>query len=204
MITWMKPDALCFDIGANIGQSAAQFVEAGAGKVISVEPCIENFLVLFRRPKVVPVLAAAWRRADIINVRYAFNEPGLSSVQPEKWQQAYPDARWGSEQPVAAITLDLLWETYGEPFLIKIDVEGSELQVLEGLSRKPEFLIFEFHGKFMDDSLKCLNVCKALGFTRAHYVRTGVDLETVPTLTIEDFTPRFMADAPEWGNITVI
>jgi hypothetical protein len=48
-----------------------------------------------------------------------------------------------------------------------------------------------------------LDRCRALGFTRAHYVRTGVDLETVPTLTIEDFTPRFLADAPEWGNITV-
>jgi FkbM family methyltransferase len=199
----MKPDALVFDIGANIGQSAAQFVDAGAGRVISVEPCIENYLVLFRRPKVTPLLAAAWRRPDIINVRYAFNQPGWSSVQPVKWQEAYPDARWGSPQPVAAVTLDLLWETYGEPFLIKIDVEGSELEVLEGLSAKVEYLIFEFHGKFMDDALACLDRCRALGFTRAHYVRENLDLETVPTLTLNDFTPRFLNDAPEWGNITV-
>lgn len=203
----MKPlipdGSLVFDIGANIGQSAQQFLAAGARRVISVEPCIENLLLLQRDERVTAIHAAAWSRTTFLEARFAYNSPGWSSVVPEKWVAAYPDAQWGKPQTVPTVTLDDLWKQFGRPALIKIDVEGVEVEVLSGLSSKSEFLIFEFHGKFVDDALKCLKICQELGFTRAHYVRENIDLDTIPTMAIDEFIPRFIDDAPEWGNITV-
>jgi hypothetical protein len=97
----------------------------------------------------------------------------------------------------------MIWEKYGKPFLIKIDVEGSEREVLLGLSQPSPFLTFEFHAKFFQDAVDCLALCQKLGYTKAHYVRENLNLETVPTMTIDEFRPRWLADAPEWGNITV-
>lgn len=203
-MSFLPKDCLCFDIGANIGQTAHQLVTEGAGHVISVEPCIENYLVCARRPKTTALLAACWSRAGIMEVSYAFNEPGWSSVKPEKWVKAYPDARWGPPQPVVAITIEMLREKYGEPFLIKVDVEGQEKEVLLGLSKPSPFLIFEFHGTFVEDALDCLSICQKLGYTKAHYVRENIDLATVPTTPIDEFRKRWLDDAPEWGNITLV
>lgn len=202
-MSYLTPGCLCFDIGANVGQTAAEFVAAGAGQVVGVEPCIENYLLLARRPKTIPILAAAWKEITLLNVSFASNQCGWSSVDPEKWSKAYPTAHWANPQPVVAITLDMLRKVYGEPYLIKIDVEGVEKEVIKGLTAKCPYLMFEFHGKFADDTLECLNLCKALGFTRAHYVRENMDLDTIPTTLIDEFIPRWQADAPEWGNITV-
>jgi hypothetical protein len=41
-------------------------------------------------------------------------------------------------------TLDNLIREYGTPFLIKIDVEGYELEVLKGLSQPIKMISFEF------------------------------------------------------------
>jgi FkbM family methyltransferase len=197
-------DCLVFDIGANIGQSADQFVKAGAGRVISVEPCIENFLVLARREKTTPILAAAWNKPTIINAHFALNTSGWSSVQPEKWIQAYPTAQWGAPQAVITVTLDMLREVYGEPHAIKIDVEGSEYEVFQGLTKRCPVLWFEFHGKFVQDALNCLDYCQRLGFTKAHYEREDINTDIVPTMGIDEFRQRWLKDAPEWGNITVV
>lgn len=203
-MSFMQPGALCFDIGANIGQSADQFLKAGAGHVVSVEPCIENFLVLSRMEKVTALHAACWSKRGFVEAYFSYNEPGWSSVQPKKWECAYPKASWSKAQPVVAVTLNMIRLKYGDPFLVKIDVEGSEKEVLMGMDWKPPFLFFEFHGKFVQDALDCLLICQRIGYTKAHYVRENLDLETVPTMPIDEFRPRWLADSPEWGNITVI
>jgi hypothetical protein len=72
------------------------------------------------------------------------------------------------------------------------------------LSSKPNFLIFEFNKAFPKDALTVLSILEnRLGFTKAHYVVTDLDLETVPTMSIDDFKAKWVADAPAWGNITV-
>lgn len=95
----IEKDSLVFDIGANWGQSAQRYLDAGAGRIISVEPCLENYIVLQRKaaldPRIVPIHAAAWAYPKVIEARFATNEPGWSSVQPEKWIKAYPNAKWG-------------------------------------------------------------------------------------------------------------
>lgn len=199
------PDGcLVFDVGANVGQSAQRFAAAGAGKIISVEPCPENWLALAIRPKVVPILAAVWKEPGLLTVRYALNQPGWSSVQPLKWSKAYPEADWAPEQWVPAITLDQMRAAFGDPAVVKVDTEGSEWEVLQGMHYRPPVLFFEFHGVFLDDAKTCLEYCRNLGYTRAHYTRDDCDFQTVPTTLIEEFIPRFLADSPQWGNFTMV
>ena len=42
-----------------------------------------------------------------------------------------------------AYTLDDIWDKFGPFDLIKIDVEGSEVEVIKGLSQVPKYLVIE-------------------------------------------------------------
>lgn len=204
-MTPLIPDgSVVFDIGANIGITARQFLDAGAGSVIAVEPCRENFNMLAQVHGITPIHAAAWNCHTISEVSFCWNTCGWSSCEPKRWSEAYPDAKWDKPQYVPAITLDSMVQVFGVPHLIKVDVEGCELKVLAGLSSKPAYVIFEFHGKFMDDARLILEMLRdRLGFEKANYVRENLDLNTLPTMPISEFIPRWINDAPEWGNITV-
>jgi len=49
-----------------------------------------------------------------------------------------------------------LSKNMGFPDFIKIDVEGAELQVLQGLTSSPEYLSFEFHSELHDIFISCI------------------------------------------------
>lgn len=201
----IAPDSLVFDIGAHLGTEAVRFLAAGAGKVVCVEPCWDNFCHLVRRPKVVPVHAAAWDTcAEVLPMSYCLNTPGWSSCQPDKWIKAYPSAQWADPEWVATVTLDELRRAFGQPHGIKIDVEGSERQVLQGLTEKCPVLWFEFHQKFVEDALAALEYCGRIGYTKVHYTRDDIDLETMPTTPMQAFVEAWLKDAPEWGNFTLV
>jgi hypothetical protein len=57
---------------------------------------------------------------------------------------------WDAKERVAVTTLDCLVRRYGEPSFCKIDVEGYEREVLEGLTRPIRALSLEFAGEYLD------------------------------------------------------
>jgi FkbM family methyltransferase len=140
--SWLPANALCFDVGANIGEKSEALLMAGA-RVVAFEP----------NPCVLPELkarclhdsrwslvAAAMGSGPAIASLYARRNTGQSSLAQE----------WGNGPVsgvfhVPVITLDLAIQTYGMPFFCKIDVEGWELEVLNGLSQPVPWLSFEFH-----------------------------------------------------------
>jgi hypothetical protein len=63
---------------------------------------------------------------------------------------------WSRRGTVPVITLDTLIEHYGPPAYIKIDVEGFEEFVLDGLSNQPPLLSFEFNAACRDATIRCL------------------------------------------------
>ena len=74
-----------------------------------------------------------------------------------------------SKVKVESITLDDLIDTYGVPDLIKIDVEGFELEVLKGLSGKAGIIAFEWSEEIWHKTIKCIEHLKSIGYTKFDY-----------------------------------
>jgi FkbM family methyltransferase len=71
---------------------------------------------------------------------------------------------WAPPVKVQSTTLDAMIERYGMPDLIKIDVEGYELNVLSGLTQKANDICFEWHEEEKDNLYKILNHLQNLGY----------------------------------------
>jgi FkbM family methyltransferase len=157
--------SLSFDIGANVGNKSEAMLAAGA-RVIAFEP---NPLLMSelrahcsgeRNWMMIP--AAVGSRPDILTF-YARETHGLSSLDihgVQDWQG--PLAGTFS---VPVVTLDAAISSFGVPSYCKIDVEGWELEVLNGLSRPLPLLSFEFHLNDRDipQTLRCLERLATLG-----------------------------------------
>jgi hypothetical protein len=69
---------------------------------------------------------------------------------------------------VAVSTLDAQILRWGRPHYCKIDVEGFEWDVLNGLSQSVPLLSIEYHvsDKGIAEATRCLHRLKAIGFTK--------------------------------------
>ena len=97
--------------------------------------------------------------------------PTLSTLSAE-WaaevaaSPRFPGERWEERVTVEVTTLDALIELHGVPRFCKIDVEGFERAVLDGLSRPVECLSFEFIPETPDRAHACLERLADLGTHR--------------------------------------
>lgn len=160
---FIRPDALVFDVGANIGEFSRIFLHLGA-RVIAVEPTPRSIaelkLIHNGRLTVAPVAIAD--RPGILPL-YVSDCGTLNSLCSE-WTEIVGRGDKlvsGGTIDVPVTTLDKLQEKYGAPEFIKIDVEGYELQALKGLSRYPPALSFEFTGEVIERAIACLEILPA-------------------------------------------
>ena len=160
---------LFFDIGANRGDATVVALALGYD-VIAVEPSriyaelVKNFIY---DPRVTPIKFAV---SDKNNERVEFYEAaedGLSTLNKD-WLTS-PDMPYNGKPfwttYAHTITIDTLAEIYGEPDLIKIDVEGAEWSVFNGMIRKYKMLTFEWTQETIDEHQKQLHYLAALGYT---------------------------------------
>jgi len=153
------------DVGANIGDSALYFILHGARKVIAVEPlpnvakCAEENVRLSGATDKVRVLNAALSSRPVnVPCDYDLSSSGvfstLSSSGPCK---------------VPGVSLDELLSMVNDPYLLKMDCEGCEAQVILGPEREGlrafEHIILETHplNSGVSDE-KLLTSLKGLGF----------------------------------------
>lgn len=155
--------ALVFDIGANVGTMTGIFAGLGA-RVVAVEPnpdCARHIELSTRRGQVEVLAAAVSDRDGQAVLKVSDRKDKMSSLSDE-WRDAVSKENadyvgmWKREVTVPTITLDALIQRYGEPWYIKIDVEGYEEQVIKGLSQCPSLLSFEFNRVFLEPALKAL------------------------------------------------
>ena len=72
-------------------------------------------------------------------------------------------------QRVSLTTLDNLIEKYGTPAFIKIDVEGFEYQVIQGLSKPISMISLEFVPEVIESTFKCIDYLQHLGKIKLNY-----------------------------------
>lgn len=200
--------ALCFDVGANIGQKSEALLDAGA-RVVAFEP---NPLVLpelrarCRHRKNWSVVATALGSGPAIAILHVRKSLGQSSLI-EDWE-GEPLATYN----VPVVTLDSAIQRFGIPFFCKIDVEGWELEVLNGLTQPIPLLSFEFHLNERDitKTAACLKKLAQFGPSRVNITlaeASSFHLET--WMPLKEFRAGFPGDLDRtqprchYGNIFV-
>ena len=151
----IRPGTTVVDVGANIGYNTvylARRVGAG-GRVVAIEPAADNLRVLRENvarnalPNVVvqPVAAGSTREVRDLFLR------GETSAVNSLFRESVYAAVSGVEK-VAVVPADEIVEGHAD--FIKIDVEGAELDALEGMTRLLSYpgvaLVVEWHPRLQE------------------------------------------------------
>lgn len=155
------PNFICFDIGANVGIYSLLFAKYSKF-VYAFEPFPRNLKFLNKTINLNKV-------ENVKIIPYAVtNKEGVSWFQ-EGENVAEGKLSPGGALKVKTISLDNFIKKKGiEPNLLKIDVEGAELSVLEGaknymLENKPVLLI-ETHGETLKKN--CFKFLDEIGYKK--------------------------------------
>lgn len=168
---FVRPGDLCFDIGAHVGNRLWALSRLGA-RIVALEPQPHCMRLLRRWYGHYPnielveeaVGAAPGTRALFVSER----TPTVTTLSQD-WMAAvrttpgFAKVRWDHGIPVRVTTLDALIARYGAPAFCKIDVEGTELEVLRGLSYPLEALSFEYIPAAIDVAVACIERLGELG-----------------------------------------
>lgn len=155
---FIPPGALCFDVGANIGNRVGPLLKIGAA-VVAVEPqeqCCQQLQNLYGS-KIEIVNKGAGAKEEIKT--FHVSDTSTISTFSEDWmtKSRFKDFTWKETHQIELTTLDKLIMTYGVPHFLKIDVEGYELEVLKGLNVPVKFISFEYAVPEQTDNLiKCI------------------------------------------------
>lgn len=133
----LSKDSVFVDVGANIGyftKIAADIVKP-KGEVYAFEAEYDNYHALFRNtgslPSVTPMHFAVTDTISVMELNHSSHSACHSLVETDNHLD-------GDTFTVPTITIDHFWTQYLDQKaidVIKIDVEGAELHVLEGMSR---------------------------------------------------------------------
>jgi FkbM family methyltransferase len=145
----VSPGAVVYDVGANVGiYSLLASLQVGpSGMVYAFEPLERNLLYLRRHLTLNKVENCVVLEAAVCN------KEGTRSFSAASWSSSMAHLSTDGETSVPSTSLDSC--IYGErrfraPDILKIDVEGAEMEVLEGASRAlTEFhpaIFLEIHG----------------------------------------------------------
>jgi FkbM family methyltransferase len=168
---------LCFDVGANVGDRTELFLAVPA-RVVAIEPQASCHRTLEdrygREPRVKLVRAAvgsAPGEAELRKTRAGTVYASLSSEWIDRTRASgrFSSFDWDETERVTVTTLDALIDAHGAPTFCKIDVEGYERSVLEGLSRPIQALSIEFAPEFLDSTAACITRLEELAAYEFNY-----------------------------------
>lgn len=162
---------LCFDIGSHIGSHLSIFLALGA-RVVALEPhpgCARIIRALYgQNPRAIILEKAVSDAAGVQILQISTLSPTLSTLD-RNWirtvgkDKNFSGERWDVSVPAETTTLDLLVKEYGRPVFCKIDVEGAEFRVLQGLSVPLASLSFEYISAAIEPALAAVDRLSALG-----------------------------------------
>ncbi len=171
---------LIFDIGVNKGEDTAFYLAKGF-RVVGVEanPSIyqtlaEKFEKEVSSGQLVLLNQGVWSEATTLQFYSNLDNDHWSSFDP-----AY-GCRQGTRYEVMLVnclTIDQLIEAHGVPRYMKIDVEGADRKIIEGLAIsqvRPSFLSIEEYG------LEAIDALQAVGYDRFQMVPQRDKSKAIP------------------------
>lgn len=197
---------LAFDVGSHVGDRVRTWRSLGA-RVVAIEPqpdFARILRLLYGRDGGVTILGCGvGSTPGKATLHVSTMTPTVSTLSAE-WQRdvtgrdrRFSSIVWDRAIDIDVVPLDVLVEQHGEPAFVKIDVEGMEREVLDGLSRPVRALSFEYIPVMRDRSKSCIDRIAELGAYRfrpspVETTRWGVDR----WLDAADMK-RFLDDLPD-------
>lgn len=195
----IKPGDTVLDIGANIGYYtliAAKLV-GKKGKVYALEPDPENFSVLLKNIEV-----NGYKNIRLLRMAVSNNTSKIKLFLNESNQAAHSVYRQeeSKRKPIIVKTIsldDLLKFDTSKRYIIKMDVEGSEMKALQGmrnlLTRKSHItLIIEFWpwglDKLGSSAAQYVELLLNYGFT---LYNIDEDSQQIDRVTKDDLLKRY-------------
>lgn len=149
-----QDNMLIFDVGANKGNKIKAFLKMGF-EVVAFEPGIKSLETLNWRfknnPKVTIVHKGVSSQEGELTMYVTAARSGLNTLS-KQWVESLSENHenrfdtyhnYNDSYKVEVTTLNTAIQQFGMPYFIKIDVEGLELDVINGLNTLPHFISFE-------------------------------------------------------------
>ncbi|MCA4902432.1 MAG: FkbM family methyltransferase [Rhodocyclaceae bacterium] len=171
---FLAPGDLAFDIGSHVGDRIACFRRLGC-RVVAVEPqpmLVRVLRGLHGRDAAVALVDAAIGAAEgHLDLHLNLPNPTVATgsqafIAAADGAPRWEGQRWTETVTVPVTTLDALIARHGLPAFVKIDVEGLELDVLQGLQTAVPALSFEFTTIQPGIALSCIERCARIGSYR--------------------------------------
>src|SRR5262245_46495879 len=168
---FVRAGDLTFDIGSHIGDRIGAFRRLGA-RVVALEPqplCARAIRAIYTGDdKVTLIESACGAQPGTLTLQINSANPTVSTASADFIRAAdgaggWEGQVWDATVEVPCTTLDALVAEHGAPAFAKIDVEGFEDTVLEGLSQPLPTLSFEFTTIQRDVAQRCLERLASLG-----------------------------------------
>lgn len=173
LLHFLQPTDYFIDVGANSGSYTILASKVAGSRVLSIEPVPQTFSRLVKNLELNSVLGGVealniglGRKSGIL--KFSANQDTMNHIVADNFE--------GSTVEVTISTLDELASKLN-PILLKIDVEGFELEVLEGaksILEQPHLLaiIIELNGsgkRYGYSDSDCMKILSANGFDAFKY-----------------------------------
>lgn len=207
--TLVGPGQLVFDIGANAGNYTLIFRTIGA-RVVAVEPQLKLAADLknrFRRAENIRIVRAALGAKisnGILKKTPALSEVASLHPEIEARSRFASSHSFSEEEVVPVLTLDQLIRDYGTPSFCKIDVEGYEREVLQGLTQPVDLLSIEYNREFWPETSDCLEILAREKIYRFNYTLGDAPSFVSPQwMDANEIKKRLLSidDPLLWGDI---
>jgi FkbM family methyltransferase len=203
---------LIFDIGANVGSFAdAYSAKYPDAKIILIEAnqnlCHHMSLKYANNPNIYVLNYAASHTNDVDLDFYICEGAHTISTASRDWienSRFTNSYTWNNAIKVKTITIDELIKRYGNPDLIKVDVENYEYEALQGLTTKQKDVCFEWADEQYESTNKCCIYLQSLGYDNFGFVELDDPLtepSTYTTWETSDFHEFGKAPQLKWGMV---
>jgi FkbM family methyltransferase len=169
------PGNVFVDVGANYGFFSCVARQLGA-HVVAIEPLQSNLAILYRN-----LAVNGWNDIEVLPLGLS-SRPGVAMIYGggmaaslmQRWSGV--SETWNATIALSTLDIVLSDRFAGKPLLIKLDVEGLELQVLRGaakvLARNPapvwlvEIVLTEHHPAGLNPAFRgAFDLFRAAGYT---------------------------------------